>query len=54
MIATFRIPRVRGWKIQAEIDWHQFLFGVSYFQVGLSLCFGPFELAIVRRCDCCP
>ena len=50
----WRIPRVRKYQIEFEVDLSQFLFGVYYYRVGFALCLGPFELSVVRRCDCCP
>lgn len=50
----WRIPRVRKYQVEFEISFSQFLFGAYYWNCGFSLNFGPIELSISCRCDCCP
>jgi hypothetical protein len=50
----WRVPHVRKYHIEFEMDLRQFLFGFCYYRVGFALCCGPFELSVERRCDCCP
>jgi hypothetical protein len=49
-----RIPGVRQYKVQFEIDLRSWAIGVMYYKVGFALDAGPIAIKLERRCDCCP
>jgi hypothetical protein len=53
--AHWRIPGVRKYAIQFEIDLRSWLVGFTVGDINrVCLVIGPFELTLLRRCDCCP
>jgi hypothetical protein len=51
---AFHIPRhSHRYLFEAEITSWQFLFGVYGWRDGIAFAFGPFEISVVRSCDCC-
>jgi len=50
-----RIPGVRKYALVFEMDLSQWLIGFSFGGINaVCLLVGPFELTLLRRCDCCP
>jgi hypothetical protein len=50
-----RIPGVRKYAIELEIDLRSWLVGFTFGDINMvCLIAGPFELTLLRRCDCCP
>jgi len=50
-----RIPGVRKYALVFEMDLSQWLIGFSFGSINVvCLLVGPFELTLLRRCDCCP
>jgi hypothetical protein len=52
--SRWRIPGVRKYAIEFDMDLGSWLIGVMYYQVGFAVELGPFAILVERRCDCCP
>jgi hypothetical protein len=53
--SQWRIPGVRRYAIEFQIDRRSWLIGFILGDINtVCLLAGPFELTLVRRCDCCP
>lgn len=50
----WRIPHVRRFAVEFEMDLQQWMIGFCFGSTGVDVYLGPFELSLVRRCDCCP
>jgi len=51
----WRIPGVRKYAIQLEIDPRLWLIGLTFGEINtVCVLAGPFALTLLRRCDCCP
>jgi len=50
-----RIPGIRKYALEFEMDLRSWLLGFTFGGINtVSLLIGPFELTLLRRCDCCP
>ena len=50
-----RIPGVRKFALVFEIDLRQWAIGFAFGSINrVCLLVGPFEVTLLRRCDCCP